>query len=38
MGHLWTVFQPLLFGLIGAAVNLSEVDGFFQIVGKDYLP
>jgi len=25
VGHLWTVFQPLLFGLIGAEVSLSLI-------------
>jgi len=25
VGYLWTVFQPLLFGLIGAEVNLSHI-------------
>ena len=25
IGHLWTVFQPLLFGLIGAEVSLSLI-------------
>jgi len=25
VGHLWTVFQPLLFGLIGAEVSLSHI-------------
>lgn len=24
-GHLWTVFQPILFGLIGAEVSLEEL-------------
>ena len=23
----WMVFQPLLFGLIGAEVNISQIDG-----------
>jgi len=25
VGHMWTVFQPLLFGLIGAEVSLSLI-------------
>jgi len=25
LGHLWTVFQPLLFGLLGAEVKVSEI-------------
>jgi len=25
VGYLWTVFQPLLFGLIGAEVSLSHI-------------
>ena len=24
---LWMIFQPLLFGLIGAEVNISQIDG-----------
>jgi len=24
---LWMIFQPLLFGLIGAAVKISDIDG-----------
>ena len=26
VGHLWTVFQPLLFGLIGAEVSLKLIE------------
>ncbi|XP_041363760.1 sodium/hydrogen exchanger 9B2-like isoform X2 [Gigantopelta aegis] len=26
VGVLWMIFQPLLFGLIGAAVNISDID------------
>ena len=25
VGHMWTIFQPLLFGLIGAEVSLSQI-------------
>lgn len=27
MGRAWDVFQPLLFGLIGAEIRLSKLDG-----------
>jgi solute carrier family 9B (sodium/hydrogen exchanger), member 1/2 len=26
MGHVWTIFQPLLFGLIGAEVRLELIE------------
>ncbi|KAK3698371.1 hypothetical protein RRG08_022932 [Elysia crispata] len=32
IGVLWMIFQPLLFGLIGAAVEISDLDG--DTVGK----
>ena len=32
MGYLWTIFQPLLFGLIGAAVDLTEINP--KVIGK----
>lgn len=32
MGWAWDVFQPLLFGLIGAEIRLSELEG--HAVGK----
>lgn len=28
VGWAWDVFQPLLFGLIGAQIRFSELDGF----------
>ena len=32
---LWMIFQPLLFGLIGAEVDIAKIDG--STVGR-YLP
>jgi NhaP-type Na+/H+ or K+/H+ antiporter len=26
VGHLWTIFEPLLFGLIGAEVSLEQIE------------
>ena len=31
---LWMIFQPLLFGLIGAEVNISQIDG--STVGMNF--
>jgi len=33
VGHLWTVFQPLLFGLIGAEVSLSLIQPETVLLG-----
>ena len=33
MGVLWTIFQPLLFGLIGAEVIIEYLDA--NLVGKN---
>lgn len=32
MGWAWDIFQPLLFGLIGAEIRVSELEG--PVVGK----
>ena len=34
MGVLWTIFQPLLFGLIGAEVIIEYLDA--NLVGKNF--
>lgn len=35
VGWAWDVFQPLLFGLIGAQIRFSELDGFTVGETKD---
>ena len=31
---LWDIFQPLLFGLIGAEIDISQVEG--KTIGESY--